>query len=41
MEAGGQWSQPALAADWPGEIPPIDLPTTTKAQLQEEGAQPA
>ena len=40
-EVGGQWSQPALAADWPGEIPPIDLPTTTKAQLQEEGAQPA
>ena len=36
-EVGGQWSQPVLAAAWPGEIPPIDLLTATKAQLQEEG----
>ena len=33
VEVGGQWSQPILAADWPGQIPPIHLPTTTKAQL--------
>ena len=33
----GQWSQPTLAADWPGKIPPIDLTTATKAHLQEEG----
>ena len=26
------------AADWPEYIPPIDLPTPVKAQLQEEGA---
>ena len=32
-EVGDQWSQPILAADWP----PIDLPTASKAQLQEEG----
>ena len=32
-EVGGQWSQPVLAADWPGKIPPIDVPTATKAQL--------
>ena len=36
-EVGGQWSQPVLAADWPGYVPPIDLPTATKVQLQEEG----
>ena len=35
VEVGGQWSQPVLAADWPGKIPPIDLPTAIK-QLQEE-----
>ena len=34
-EVGGQWSQPVFAADWPGKIPPIDLPTAIK-QLQEE-----
>ena len=33
----GQQSQPVLADDWPGNIPPIDLPTTIKSQLQEEG----
>ena len=33
-EVDGQWSQTVLAADWPGEIPPIDLPTAIKAQLQ-------
>ena len=27
----------SFVADWPGQIPPIDLPTATKAQLQEEG----
>ena len=37
VEVGSQWSQPVLAAEWPGKIPPIDLPTATKAQLQEEG----
>ena len=36
-DIGGQWSQPVLAADLNGKIPPIDLPTGTKAQLQEEG----
>ena len=36
-EVGDQWSQPVLAADWPEEIPPFDLPTATKTQLQEEG----
>ena len=37
VEVGGQWSQPVLAADWPRQIPPVDLSTATKAQLQEEG----
>ena len=37
VEVGGQWTQLVLAADWPGQIPPIVLPTATKAQLQEEG----
>ena len=39
MDSGGwcKWSQPILAGDWPRLIPLIDLPTTTKAQLQEEG----
>ncbi|XP_053518864.1 RAD51-associated protein 1 isoform X5 [Artibeus jamaicensis] len=32
----GEWSQPVLAADWFGQILPIDLPAATKAQLQEE-----
>ena len=36
-EVGDQWSQPVLATDWPGKIPPIDLQTAIKAQLQEEG----
>ena len=36
-EGGGQWSQPIFAVDRPGKIPPIDLPTATKSQLQEEG----
>ena len=36
-EVGGKWSQQILAADWPGKIPPIDLPTAIKAQLQKEG----
>ena len=34
---GGQWSQPVLAAHGPGQIPPIDLSTAIKAQLEEEG----
>ena len=34
---GGKCSQPILAADCPGQIPPIYLPTATKAQLHEEG----
>ena len=37
VEDGGQWSQPVLEADWPGYIPPIDLPTVIKVQIQEEG----
>ena len=36
MEGGGQWSQPVLVANWPRQIPPIDLPIAIKAQLQEE-----
>ena len=36
VEVGGQWSQPVLAADWPGQICPIDLATAIKAQIQEE-----
>ena len=36
-EVGGQWSQPVLTAPSPGKIPTVDLPTATKAQLQEEG----
>ena len=36
MEVGGQWSMPILTTDQPGKIPPTDLPTATKAQLQEE-----
>ena len=36
-EVGGQWSQPILAAEWLRQIPPIDQPKATKAQLQEEG----
>ena len=35
-EGVGKQSQPVLVADWPGKILPIDLPTATKAQLQEE-----
>ena len=35
-EISGQWSEPVLAADWPEKIPPIDLPTETKAQLQKK-----
>ena len=34
-EVGGQCSHPVLATDWPELIPHIDLPTATKAQLQE------
>ena len=36
-EVGGQWAQPVLAADGPWQITSIDLPTATKAQLQEVG----
>ena len=36
-EGSGQWSQPVLAADWPGNVPPIDLPPVTKAHLQQKG----
>ena len=35
-DVGGQWSQPVLAAYWTEEIPPIYLPTATKAPLQEK-----
>ena len=33
----GQGSEPVLPADWPRYIPPIDLLTAIKTQLQEEG----
>ena len=36
-EVGGWWSWLVLEAERPGYIPPIDLPTATKAQLQKEG----
>ena len=34
--SGGHWSQPVLAADWPEKIPPVDLLTATKDQLQDK-----
>ena len=37
VEVGGLRSQPGFAADWPGQIPPNDLPTSIKDQLQEKG----
>ena len=34
VEVCVQWSHPYLAADLPGQIPPIDLPTAVKAKYR-------